>query len=241
MKRHLSSAFAALTLLIAFVPACLHAQNTATSPAKSGGAMLYANGSAKVNGESAGISTSVFPGDRIDVTDSSAVSINRSGSSIVVSPDSTIQYDPVSIQVLQGTARVSTSQGMTVRAGNVVVTPKDATAKFDVTATGNNLTVVSREGALTVDDGGKSVAVAPGAKTTLAFTPAAGEASAPNQSATGTIATDRLAEHPFYGVTKGVGNSAPTLPICANILTCIRPSISNIGPCCCPPRIMCNQ
>src|ERR1039458_6109063 len=101
--------------------------------AQTGGAMLYANGNVKVNGQVTGDSTtSVFPGDRVDVTESSAGSINRSGSSVVVSPNSSIQYDPSSVEVLQGSARVSTNKGMSASAGQILVSPKDSAAKFDV-------------------------------------------------------------------------------------------------------------
>src|ERR1035441_6044653 len=61
--------------------------------AQTGGAMLYANGNVKVNGQAAGDSTSIFSGDRVDVTESSAGSINRSGSSVVVSPNSSIRSE----------------------------------------------------------------------------------------------------------------------------------------------------
>ena len=101
--------------------------------AQTGGAMLYSNGDVKVNGQAAGYSTSIFSGDKVDVTAASAGSINRNGSSVVVSPNSSIQYDPASIELLHGSARVSTSKGMSAKVGDVVVTPKDATAKFDVT------------------------------------------------------------------------------------------------------------
>src|ERR1035438_359142 len=93
--------------------------------AQTGGAMLYANGNVRVNGQAAGISTSVFPGDMVDVPESSSGSINRSGSSVAVSPNSSIQYGPASVEVIQGSARVSTSKGMSASAGQILVSPKD--------------------------------------------------------------------------------------------------------------------
>src|ERR1035438_3350422 len=127
--------------------------------AQTGGAMLYANGNVKVNGQAAGDSTSIFSGDKVDVTESSSVSINRSGSSVVVSPNSSIQYDPASVEVIQGSARVSTSKGMSASAGQILVSPKDTVAKFDVLRTCDKVVVVSREGALTVKDGSHTTVV----------------------------------------------------------------------------------
>ena len=212
--------------------------------AQTGGAMLYANGNVKVNGQVTGDSTtSVFPGDRVDVTESSAGSINRSGSSVVVSPNSSIQYDPSSVEVLQGSARVSTNKGMSASAGQILVSPKDAVAKFDVVRTCDKVVIVSREGALTVKDGSRTTVVQSGASTELALGPAKGQGLSGDQGSKAVPATfisDRLVEHPFYGVVKGVDDTPADLPICKDVLTCIRGSVSQIRPCCCPPRIPCH-
>lgn len=212
--------------------------------AQTGGAMLYANGNVKVNGQAAGDSTSVFSGDRIDVTESSAGSINRSGSSVVVSPNSSIQYNPASVQVIQGSARVSTSKGMSASVGQILVSPQDAVAKFDVVRSADKVVVVSREGALTVKDGGRTIVVPSGSSTELALAPTGGQALslAPGSKAVPAtfISDNRLLDHPFYGVVKGVDVSPASLPICEDLLTCIRPGVSKIKPCCCPPRIKCN-
>ena len=212
-------------------------------PAQTGGAMLYANGNAKVNGQAAGISTSIFSGDKVDVTDASSVSINRSGSSVVVSPNSSIQYDPASVEVIQGSLRVSTSKGMSASAGQILVSPKDAVAKFDVVRTCDKVVIVSREGALTVKDGSRTTVVQSGASIELALGPTTGQALSGDQGAKAVPATfisDRLLEHPFYGVVKGVDDTPSRLHVCADVLECIRSHVSQIRPCCCPPRIPCN-
>jgi len=213
--------------------------------AQTDGAMLYvSNGNVKVNGQAAGASTSIFSGDKIDVTESSSVSINRSGSSVVVSPNSSIQYDPASVEVIQGSARVSTSKGMSASAGQILVSPTDTVAKFDVLRTCDKVVVVSREGALTVKDGSRTTVVQSGASTELALGPATGQGLSGDQGSKAVPATfisDRLVEHPFYGVVKGVDDTpATTLPYCKDALECIRNRASQIRPCCCPPRIRCN-
>lgn len=210
--------------------------------AQTSGAMLYANGDVKVNGQPAGYSTSIYSGDKVEATAASAGSINRSGSSIVVSPNSSIQYDPGSIEVLQGSARVSTNKGMSARVGDLVVSPKDATAKFDVTRNGDKVVVVSREGALTVKDGTQTTTVQSGASTELALA-GGGPVLAPSQGSQSTqsnLLSDRLSDHPFYGVVSGVETTPATLPVCASVSTCLRPSVSQIHPCCCPPIVLCH-
>lgn len=208
--------------------------------AQTGGAMLYANGTVNVNGQLAGNSSSVFAGDRIDVTASSAGSINRTGSSVVISPNSSIEYEPSSIDVIDGTARISTNKGMTASAGTVSVSPKDATAKFDVVRTNDKVVVVSREGALTVTDGTRTMLVQPGSSTELAVGDQELAQDASKANTANFLPPDRLTEHPFYGALNGVSAKPDTLPICDNILTCIRPSVSKIHPCCCPPVVLCN-
>jgi hypothetical protein len=212
--------------------------------AQTDGALLYANGTVKVNGQAAGISTGIFSGDRVDVTESSAGSINRSGSSIVVSPNSSIQYDPASIKVIQGSARVSTSKGMSASVGQILVSPKDSVAKFDVVRSNDKVVIVSREGALTVKDGSRTTVVQSGASIDLAVGPTTAQALSvdPGTKAgpANFLSENRFSDHPFYGVLKGLDDTPATLPICANIITCIRPSVSQIEPCCCPPRVLCN-
>lgn len=76
----------------------------------------------------------------------------------------------------------------------------------------------------------------------LALGPATGQGLSGGQGSKAVRATfisDRLVEHPFYGVVKGVDDTPSTLPVCADILTCIRRNVSQIRPCCCPPRIPC--
>ena len=207
--------------------------------AQSDGAMLYANGDVKVNGQAAGNSSSVFTGDRIDVTASSAGSINRSGSSVVISPNSSVQYEPSSVNVIQGTARISTTKGMTASAGTVSVTPKDGTAKFDLARTGDKVVVVSREGALTVQDGSRTEVVQPGSTAELSIN---GQNALPDgpKSSANFLPPDRLVDHPFYGVVNGITAKPDTLPECPDVAICLRPSVSKIHPCCCPPLVMCN-
>lgn len=243
MKRHHVTLVAGLISLTIAGITPAQAQTASKSLAPTSGAMLYANGNVKVNGRPAGISTSIFAGDKVEVGDSSAVSISRSGSSVVLSPNSSVQYDPANLDVLQGTVRVSTSQGMSVHAGNVSVAPldKSTAAKFDVTASAGNVSIASQEGALTVRDGGQTLALSSGSKTTLvAASPGRGSSEA------ATVATDnlleqRLVQHPFYGVVAGVNSPPVTLPICKNVTECIRPGVSQISPCCCPPVVLCTQ
>jgi len=209
--------------------------------AQTGGAMLYSNGTVKVNGHDAGNATSLLNGDRVDVSASSAGSINRNGSSIVVSPNSSVQYAPSSVEILQGSARVSTNKGMSVKVNDVLVSPQSTAAKFEVTKSGDKVLVVSREGAVTVKDGTQTKVIQAGSSLAFASGGSPAVAQQTNDSSGSFLPQDRLVDHPFYGVVNGVQTTPPRLPICADILTCIRPSISKIHACCCPPLVQCGN
>ena len=132
------------------------------------GAMLYAHGNVTVNGQAVGSSTSIFAGDRLITSDSSAVTINRNGSSIVVNPNSSIQYESSSIQIMRGTARLSTLAGMSAQVDQFTISPKDGAAKFDVVRSDNGTSITSREGTLTLRDGSRFLTLDPGK--TMLFT-----------------------------------------------------------------------
>lgn len=124
--------------------------------------MLQATGTVLLNGAPTPQSMSVFTGDRIDTADASVVSITRSGSSLVVDPNSSIRYQDDGFAILKGTARVRTSKGMTAHAGPVAVIPKGNTALFDVSTDGKTALVTSREGGLTLTDGVETASLEPG-------------------------------------------------------------------------------
>jgi ferric-dicitrate binding protein FerR (iron transport regulator) len=208
-------------------------------PAQTGGAMLYANGNVKVNGQAAGDSTSIFPGDKVDVTESSSVSINRSGSSVVVSPNSSIKYDSSSVEIMSGTARVSTSKGMSAQAGQITVAPKTGVAKFDVLKLDDKVTVASREGALTVNEGGRTITLTPGSSATLLLTAAANKGSAPGQVSSTAVAQNSaglLSQAPFSSAGLSRSSDGSLLQIiCPPRPTCAV-SVATVCPCHGPPH-----
>ena len=127
-------------------------------------AMLYATGAVTLNGIRipAAKSMSLFAGDRVDTADASVASINWSGSSLVVDPNSSVQYQSDGFSILKGRARVRMSKGMSAHAGPISVLLQSDTALFDVSTDGNTILVASREGTLTVTDGIETATLEPG-------------------------------------------------------------------------------
>jgi len=72
--------------MVAVVPASLWAADS--SPA-----MLYAKGTAWINGSAVPRSSAVFPGDMVQTRSDSMASINASGSSVLVLADSLVKFE----------------------------------------------------------------------------------------------------------------------------------------------------
>lgn len=199
--------------------------------AQTNGAMLYAKGNVTLNGQSVANSTSIFVGDRLEIADSSVGSINRTGSSVVLSPNSAIQYQQSGVALLKGAARVSTSQGMSAQAGQFTITPKSGAAKFDlVTLDDSSVLVASREGALSVSDGSRTITLQPGTNQVLATGTSAIEAGREYQALTLAL-TNHAASDPFYTVGQ---SDNPNLNFCPSVHFCDRPNASKYKPCKCP-------
>jgi hypothetical protein len=144
-------------------------------------AILQTSGRVTLNGILTPHSVSVFTGDLIDTTDASVASVSRSGSSVVVDPNSSIRYQDDGFAILRGRARVQTANGMTVHAGPISVIPATKSALFDVSSDGRTALITSREGPLTLTDGFDSTTLGPGytAKVSLDISQDQGQAPKP--------------------------------------------------------------
>lgn len=200
--------------------------------AQTNGAMLYAKGDVTLNGQSVPNSTSIFVGDRLDIADASVGSINRNGSSVVLSPNSAIQYQQSGVALLKGTARVSTSQGLSAQVGQYTITPSSGTAKFDVVTLGeNSVLVASREGTLSVNDGSSTITLQPGTNQVLATGTTPMQAGTQYKASTLAL-TSQAASDPFY--TVGQDLNSPNIPPCASVRFCVHAHVSQMRPCRCP-------
>ena len=125
-------------------------------------AMLYATGAVMLNGMPAAKSMSVFAGDRIDTADASVVSVNRTGFSFVIDPNSSVRYQTDGFTILKGKTSARMSNHASAHAGALSVIPKGNSALFDVSRNGNTVLVASREGTLTLTDGIETATLEPG-------------------------------------------------------------------------------
>jgi hypothetical protein len=141
---------------------------TSMSAADSNAAMLYSNGGARVNGADVRHSSSViFSGDLLQTQSDSAANINAPGSSIIVLPDSEVQFEGSSVRIAHGGIAVSTSRGVATTAGGVKVAPTSKSwTQFDVIDADGTVRIAARTGDVTVTDGKSTVTLAQGQETT---------------------------------------------------------------------------
>src|SRR2546422_1409717 len=134
-------------VLIGLLPGALLA-------ADSGAAMLYAKGTAWINGASVPRSSAVFPGDLVQTKPDAVVHINATGSSVMIQSDSLVKYEGNAVSVEHGAVSVATTKGMSTRAGEVVVTPVSAEwTQFDVKDVNGTVEIIARKGDVSVSNG----------------------------------------------------------------------------------------
>ena len=147
-------------MLLAVMPASLLG-------ADSGAAMLYANGTAWINGTSVPRSSALFPGDLVQTRPDAVVHINATGSSVMILSDSLVKYEGNAVSVEHGKVKVATTKGMSTRAGEIVVAPASPEwTEFDVTDVNGTVEIVARKGDVSISNGTETTRLAQGEQTT---------------------------------------------------------------------------
>ncbi|HLV85620.1 MAG TPA: hypothetical protein VKV39_01505 [Candidatus Sulfotelmatobacter sp.] len=136
--------------------------------ADSNAAMLYTKGPAWVNGSHVPhTSSAIFSGDLLQTPVDSVAKINEPGSTITVSEDSLVKFDPSSMEIEHGGVTVSTSRSVSTSAGDVKVTPaSNSWTEFNVVDTDGTVKIAARKGDLTITDGKEVFTLAQGQETT---------------------------------------------------------------------------
>jgi hypothetical protein len=148
--------------MIAIVPVSLWAADS--SPA-----MLYARGAAWINGGAVPRTSAVFPGDLVQTRSDSVVSINSSGSNVVVLADSVVKFEGPAVDLEHGSLRVATSKGLSTHTGDTTVAPaSNGWTEFEVKQVSeDSVQIVAQKGDVTVSDGSSSSTLSQGQQTTV--------------------------------------------------------------------------
>jgi hypothetical protein len=147
--------------------------------AETGNTTLYASGNVTLNGTEVARSASVTTGDKIETAGATATTVNQDGSKVTVNPYSAIRYESASVNVVRGTAAISTTDGMAAQAAQIMIAPKDKTATYEIARLNNNIVITSRTGALMVTEAGKTTELEAGTSSSRAAEPTPAPAPVP--------------------------------------------------------------
>lgn len=123
--------------LVAILPVSLRADDT-------GAAMLRSNGGVVLNKNPAPISSALFPDDLVETQKSAAARIEATGSTADINSETLIQFEDNELDLEHGSLSVTTSRGMRVRIGCVIVTPVNTDwTRYDVSDLDGKVTVAA--------------------------------------------------------------------------------------------------
>jgi hypothetical protein len=146
-------------MILAAFPVSLLAANP-------GAAMLYARGTAWLNGGTVPTSSAIFPGDMVQTKADSMANINASGSTVMVLADSMVKFEGDGVDVSHGGVSITTEKALKTRVDNVVVTPASSgRTEFDVKNEDGKVMIMARKGDVSVDDGSGPTTLSQGQQT----------------------------------------------------------------------------
>jgi len=176
--------------------------------AETGNTMLYASGNVTLNGKEVARSASVATGDRIETAGTTATAVSQDGSKVIVNPYSAIRYRSAGVDVVKGTAAISTTDGLPAQAAQITVTPKDKAATYEIARLNNNVVITSHTGALMITEAGTTTELEAGSSSSRAAEPAPAPAPAPAPQAAPVFPGSTLTGKQVFAIGGVVGAAA---------------------------------
>jgi len=130
-------------------------------------AMLYAKGTAWVNGGAVPDATAIFPGDLVQTKAGSMANINASGSNVMIRPDSLVTFEGNGVAVDHGDVSVKTAKGLRTHIEDLTVAPSaNRWTEFEVASLDGKVKVMALKGDVSVSDESGTVTLSQGQQTT---------------------------------------------------------------------------
>jgi hypothetical protein len=127
------------------------------------GAMLRGQGPVWLNGKLLPESSAIFPGDLIQTQPESVATVEASGSSVIVMPNSLVKFAGNAVSLEHGVLSVATSQELVAQTGEVVATPaSNKWTEFELSDANGVIQVIARKGELNVNCGKNSTKLSDG-------------------------------------------------------------------------------
>lgn len=130
-------------------------------------AIAMASGVAALNGAALSHSTTIFAGDQLETAANSAITINVSGSTVLIGANSRVHYFGDSVALHSGSTQVNTNRGLKLQTDSVTIEPNKDAAKYRVDRNSQIVQIAALTGELRVDNGGDVAVVPQGGSLTL--------------------------------------------------------------------------
>ncbi|MDP9161074.1 MAG: hypothetical protein M3O09_12715 [Acidobacteriota bacterium] len=126
-------------------------------------AMLKATGSVTINGSAIPQSSTIFVGDKIETQKQSTAMIFNAGMSVQLPSDSSVVYKENDVELMQGSALITTKKVTGGHLANLSISPVSSGAtKFALVKQPGVETIAAIEGPVRVTDGRGTVVLKPG-------------------------------------------------------------------------------
>jgi hypothetical protein len=131
--------------------------------AQTAGPMLYPKGKVLVDGRDVSNPIALFAGDKVQTSDSASASLAAVGSTVLLSPNTILTYNPQGLEIGCGRLLVTTVVNrMSSHVANLTITPQGDVAKYEITRVSGKLEIATREGSINVNDGVQTTSVRAG-------------------------------------------------------------------------------
>jgi hypothetical protein len=126
-------------VMVVIAPTSLMAQTT-------GGAILRSDGGTWLNGNPAPNTSAIFPDNLIQTQTAHSAKIDAEGSTVLVQPETVVQYEGDELVLDHGTLQLDTARQMKVRVNCITIIPVTADrTQYDVTDVDGKVKVVANK------------------------------------------------------------------------------------------------
>lgn len=134
-------------LMVALCPLSLTAAET-------GAAVVHSTGGVWVNGSEVVDSSTIFPGDLLQTKPGFVANLDSEGSSVLIQPESVVEFHGNFLTLVHGTVSVGTSTSMGVHVNCLKIEPvTSARTQYDVTDTNGAVLVAARKNDVDIKQG----------------------------------------------------------------------------------------
>ena len=176
--------------------------------AETGNTTVYASGNVTLNGTEVARSATVTPGAKIETAGATATTVNQDGSKVTVNPYSAIRYETEAVSIDRGTAAISTTDGMSAKAAQITVAPRDKAATYEIARLNNQVLITSHSGVLMITEAGKTTELEAGSSSSRTTEPTPAPAPAPAPQHNPLFPGSQLTGHQVFAIAAVVAGAA---------------------------------